>query len=69
MDPRVARELADGVAKSLAMTFEQPWQPGEVPGDGKRGNITPIFQKGRKEDPENYQPVSLTLTWGDRYCL
>ncbi|PKU36990.1 rna-directed dna polymerase from mobile element jockey- hypothetical protein [Limosa lapponica baueri] len=27
---------------------------------GKRGNIIPIFKKGKKEDPRNCRPVSLT---------
>jgi len=37
---RLLRKLADVVAKSLSR-------------DWKKGNIAPIFKKGRKEDPRN----------------
>ncbi|RMC08423.1 hypothetical protein DUI87_14667 [Hirundo rustica rustica] len=58
--PRVMRELADELAKPLSIIYQESWLTGEVPGNWKLANVTPVYKKGRKEDPGNYRPVSLT---------
>ncbi|GAB0186537.1 mitochondrial enolase superfamily member 1 [Grus japonensis] len=43
----------------LSIIFGRSWRAGEVPGDWRKANVTPVFKKGKKEDPGNYRPVSL----------
>ncbi|KAK4820841.1 hypothetical protein QYF61_007815 [Mycteria americana] len=69
---RVLRELAEELAKPLSIIYQQSWITGEVPDDWRLANVTPIYKKGRKEDPGNYRPVSLTLVPGkimERFIL
>jgi len=62
--PRVLRELAEELAKPLSITYQQSRLTGEVPDDWSIVSVTPIYKKGRKEDPGNYRPVSLTSVLG-----
>jgi len=65
MHPRVLRELADVIAEPLSIVFERSWRTGEVPEDWRKASVTPIFKKGKNEDPGNYRLVSLTSISGN----
>ncbi|PKU39506.1 hypothetical protein llap_10188 [Limosa lapponica baueri] len=56
--------LTQEIAEPLFIIYQQSWQTGEVPPDWRLANVTPIHKKGRKDDPGNYRPVSLTLVPG-----
>jgi len=60
----VLRELEEELAKPLSIICQQSWLTGEVPDDWRITSVTPIYKKGRKEDPGNYRPVSLTSVSG-----
>ena len=55
-----AEELADVIAEPLSTIFERSWRTREVPEDCRKASVTPIFKKGKKEDPGKYRPLSLT---------
>ncbi|GAB0183454.1 mitochondrial enolase superfamily member 1 [Grus japonensis] len=59
MYPQVLRDLEDIIDRQLSIIFERSWRTGEVPEDWRKANATPVFKKGKKEDPENYKLVSL----------
>ncbi|PKU48788.1 rna-directed dna polymerase from mobile element jockey-like [Limosa lapponica baueri] len=61
---RVLRELVEVLEEPLSIIYQQSWQTGEVPADWRLANVTPIHKKGRKDDPGNYRPVSLTSVPG-----
>ncbi|NWI57793.1 RTJK polymerase, partial [Calyptomena viridis] len=62
--PRVMREFADELVRLLSIIYQELWLTGEVPDDWKLANVMPVYKKGRKEDPGNYRPVSLTSVPG-----
>lgn len=54
----VLRVLAHVIARTLSIIFEESWGLEEVPEGCGKANVTPIFKKGKKEDPRNYDEIT-----------
>jgi len=52
------------VPEPLSTIFEKSWLLSKVPRGWKKGNIAPIYEKMRKEDPGNYKLLSFTSVPG-----
>ena len=48
------------LALPLKIVFNKSIQEGKIPEEWKKVNVTAIFKKGDKYNPNNYSPVSLT---------
>ena len=57
---RLLKMISEEIAQPVAILFNQSVNEGDVPLDWRSANVTPIFKKGCRNQPENYRPVSLT---------
>ena len=64
MHPRVLMEVAEQVSEMLTDIFNSSLESGQVPEDWRVVNVTPLFNKGSREELGNYRPVSLTSVVG-----
>ena len=55
----VLKEAVEEIAPFLQFIFNQSLTTGQVPGDWKCANVTPVLKKGSKKEVCNYRPVSL----------
>ena len=60
LQPQILRELSCQIAPVHCNIFKVSLRAGTVPDDWNLANVTPIYKKGSRQLPENYQPVSLT---------
>jgi len=60
LHPHLLKSCADILVAPLTCIFQKSFTDSCLPDDWKSANITPLFKKGSKSDPDNYRPVSLT---------
>jgi hypothetical protein len=60
LHPRILKEAAEEIALPLAHIFNKSREESKLPQIWKDANVSPLFKKGKRSDPGNYRPVSLT---------
>ena len=58
---KVIKELKDQLVEPLTTIFKSSLEESQLPQQWKQANVIPIFKKGKKTEPGNYRPVSLTV--------
>ncbi|KAK2708035.1 hypothetical protein QYM36_015653 [Artemia franciscana] len=57
----IQKEVKDELCEPLAILFQISFEQCKFPTSWKLSHVTPIFKgKGKRTDPENYRPISLT---------
>ena len=54
------KQVSMEIAPMLRHLFQQSLRYNSIPAVWKQAHVTPIYKKGKRSDPKNYQPVSLT---------
>ena len=57
---QLLKETAQQMAPILTLIFQASLDQGILPSDWKAANVTPVYKKGKRTDPSNYRPISLT---------
>ena len=57
---RILKECTTQIAPILTTLFSLSFKTGKIPDDWRYASVCPAFQKGDKNNPINYRPISLT---------
>ena len=57
--PRLLKDASTMVTKSITAIVNASLSQSKVPDDWKAAYVIPLFKKGRKDDVDNYCPISI----------
>ena len=60
--PKILKPIKEVIAPTLLKLFRATMTHKKVPKIWKQANVTPIYKKGDRSDPNNYRPISLLNT-------
>lgn len=58
---KVIKELKEELLLPLGVLFKESLKSGKIPDEWREAEVVPLFKKGKRSDPSNYRPVSLTV--------
>ena len=58
--PKTLISCKSALSVPLSILFRKSMDSGQVPQEWQLGEVTPIYKKGSRQNPESYRPVSLT---------
>ena len=59
---KLLKMAGDIVVPSLTQIFTKSISTGVFPTEWKLARVSPIFKKGKRDDPNNYRPISIIPT-------
>ena len=59
---KVLKQAAPVIYKQLTELFNLSLKSGEYPDDWKLAKVSPVFKAGKRNDPNNYRPISILST-------
>ena len=60
--PKLLKNVAKRIAPSLTRLYNKCIEQSECPNEWKKGEWTPVFKKGDRQDVKNYRPITSFIT-------
>ena len=56
---KLVKDAAPAISEILAHIINSCIETSDIPSEWKTARITPLYKEGKKDDPNNYRPISV----------